>query len=185
LFVERNKQEGKKRWVDLNPDISDFYDKNDRFTPTNKERNKYTQMLEDLEPREREAFERAVKEDKNYYVLNFSNLGGLVMPILLDLTFENGEKETMMIPAEIWRRSPKKVSKLIVTDKNKKLRSVEVDAGWETADVDVENNHYPRKIIDSRIEAFKRKKSKKPVARDIMQDIKTKVKEPKKKQHKK
>jgi hypothetical protein len=185
LFEQRNEAEGRRLWVDLNKDIEDFYDTHDRFTPTNKERNKYSQMLEDITPREREALERAVKENKNYYVMSFSNLGGLVMPILLELTYTNGKKEQMMLPAEIWRRSPKKVSKLFITDKGKELESIVVDANWETADVDVENNHYPRRIVPSRIEAFKKKKSKKPVGRDIMHDIKTKVKEPKKKPHKK
>jgi hypothetical protein len=142
-------------------------------------------MLEDITPYEREALERAVKENKNYYVMSFSNLGGLVMPILLELTYTNGKKEQLMLPAEIWRRSPKKVSKLLITKKGKELESIVVDPNWETADVDVENNHYPRRIVPSRIEAFKKEKSKKPVGRDIMNDIKTKIKEPKKKPHKK
>jgi len=185
LFVERNKQEKRKRWIDLNSDITDFYDENDRFTPTNKERNKYAQMLEDLKPGERKAFERAIKEDKNYYVLNFSNKGGLVMPILLEFTFENGKTKSLQIPAEIWRRSPKHVSKLIITDKKEKIVSIAVDPGWETADVDITNNYYPRKIIDSRIQAFKRKRSKNLVNRDIMHDIKTKTEKPKVKEHKK
>ena len=173
---ERNKAEGKELWVDRFPDISDFYDENDRFTVTNKERNKYNKFLKDLEPWERTAFERAVKEDKNYYVLDFSNKGGLVMPIILELTFADGTTQNQYIPAEIWRRTPKAVSKLIITDKDQELVSVSVDPRWETADVDVSNNDYPRKIIPSRIEAYKAKKSTKKVSRDIMQDIKTELK---------
>lgn len=176
LFVERNKAEGKTLWIDRNKDVSDFYDENDRFTVTNKERNAYNKFLKDLKPWERETFERAVKEDKNYYVLEFSNKGGLVMPILLRLTFKDGSVEDQYIPAEIWRRSSKKVRKLIVTDTEKELASVVVDPGWETADVDVENNHYPREIIPSRIEAYKSKKRSGKVYRDIMQDIKTELK---------
>lgn len=107
------------------------------------------------------------------------------MPILLELTYTNGKKEQLMIPAEIWRRTPKAVNKLLVTDKGKELESVVVDANWETADVDVENNHYPRRIVPSRIEAFKREKSELPVGRDIMHDIKTKLKKPESKPHKK
>ncbi len=185
LFEKRNKEEGKKLWVDLNTDIKDFYDKHDVFTVTNKERNKYRQMLEDLDPWERETLERAVKEDKNYYVLNFSNLGGLVMPILLELEYADGSKEEQYIPAEIWRRSPKKVSRLLIVDKNKELTSVVVDPGWETADVDIENNYYPRRIIPSRVESYKKEKSKDKIRRDIMQDIKTEKKKPKKKKKKK
>lgn len=177
IFVELNQAEGKTTWVERNKDVRDFYDKNDRFTVTNKERNSYQQFLADLEPWERQVFERAVEENKNYYVLNFSNLGGLVMPILLQLTFEDDSVQDMYIPAEIWRKTPDAVSKLIVTEKT--LKQVVVDPKWLTADVDVENNHYPRQIIPSRIEAFKREKSKELVNRDIMQDSKTKLKEPK------
>ncbi|ESP92105.1 M1 family metallopeptidase [Pseudoalteromonas luteoviolacea] len=184
LFVERNKAEGKKLWVEINPDIRDFYDDNDRFTVTNKERNEYKEFLDSLKPWERKTLSRALEEDKNYYVLEFSNIGGLVMPILLELTYEDGSKESQYIPAEIWRRTPKHVRKLIVTDKNKVLTQVVVDPGWETADVDVENNHYPRRIIPSRVEAYKKEKSTAKVKRDIMQDIKTELKSDEKEEDK-
>ncbi|WP_408640849.1 M1 family metallopeptidase [Salinimonas lutimaris] len=177
LTVERNEQEGRKLWVDRFEDIKDYYDDNDQYTPTNKDRNKYRKFLDKLEPWERKAFERAVKEDKNYYVMDFSNLGGLVMPIILQMEFADGTSQMMRIPAEIWRRTPKAVSKLIVTDKDKELVSVTVDPRWETADVDVENNHYPRRIIPSRIEAYKAKDSTRRVSMDLMQNSKEKLKE--------
>lgn len=183
LFVERNKKEGRRLWVDINEDVKDFHDENDRFTVTNKERNKYQQFLADLEDKEREALKRAIKEDKNYYVVDFSNIGGLVMPILLEVTYDDNEKELMHFPAETWRRAPLKVSKLIVTDRE--IKSLTLDPQWETADVDIENNYYPRRIIPSRIESFKKATDKKPEYRDIMQDSKTKVKSPKKKKRKK
>lgn len=176
LFVERNRAQGKKTWVEENPDVTDFYDENDRFTVTNKERNSYNKFLKGLEPWERKTLERSIEEDQNYYVMEFSNVGGLVMPILLELTFEDGSKEERYIAAEIWRRNYKNVQKLIVTDKNKSLMSVTIDPRWETADVDIENNNYPRRIIPSRIEVFKKEKSKAKVSRDIMQDIKTELK---------
>ena len=172
LIVERNRTEG-KLWVEANPDTRDFYDENDRFTVTNKERNEYQAFLQDLEDWEKTALERALAEDKHYYVLEFSNLGGLVMPLLLQLTYDGDETEMMRIPAEIWRRNPKSVKKLIVTDRE--LTQVVVDPRWETADVDMENNHYPRRIIPSRIEAFKLPDREGLEQRDIMQDIKTEL----------
>ncbi|XOV80498.1 MAG: M1 family metallopeptidase [Aestuariibacter sp.] len=175
VTVERNSEEG-KTWVERNPDVSDFYDENDRWTVTNKERNSYKKWLDKLEDWERATFERAIKEDKNYYVMEFSNLGGLVMPIIIDATFADGSTERHTFPAEIWRRSPKQVAKLLITDKDKELVSVEVDPRWETADVDVTNNHYPRQIIESRVEAYKSKKRSGKAYRDIMQDIKTELK---------
>ena len=124
-MLRRNREEGRELWIDKNPDVTDFYDENDRFTVTNKERNKYHQMLADLDIKDRRALERAVKEDKNYYVVDFSNLGGLVMPILLEITYADGEKELQYYPAEIWRRAPYKVSKLIVTDRE--IQSLTLD----------------------------------------------------------
>lgn len=176
LFVERNKAEGKRLWVELNPDVTDFYDENDRFTVTNKERNKYRSFMAGLEDWERDVLQRAVAEDKNYYVLDFSNKGGLVMPIILQMTFADGTTEDLHIPAEIWRRTPDAVKKLIVTDKE--VSQIVVDPYWETADVDVENNHYPRRIIPSRVEAFKDPSASGLVRRDIMQDSKVKLKTP-------
>ncbi|WP_268407512.1 M1 family metallopeptidase [Alteromonas sp. a30] len=167
ISVERNQKEG-KTWVERNQDVTDFYDNHDRYTVTNKQRNHYQSFLNKLEDWERATLERAVKEDKNYYVMSFSNLGGLVMPIILEITYTDGETEMLTLPAEIWRRSPKAVNKLIVTDKDKEIQSVVVDPRWQTADVDINNNHFPRKILPSRIETYKSKKKKGYENRDIM-----------------
>lgn len=173
---ENDRQEGIELWVDKNPDITDFYDENDQFTVTNKERNAYLSYLEELEDWERDTLERAVAEDNTYYVMEFSNRGGLVMPIIIEITFADGSKETRYYPAEIWRRSPKKVQKLLVTDKSKKVASILVDPRWETADVNIENNYYPRRIIPSRLESYKAERRKGQEYRDIMHDIKTELK---------
>ncbi|MEM9553648.1 MAG: M1 family metallopeptidase [Acidobacteriota bacterium] len=172
VIVERNRAE-RPTWVEQNPEIRDFYDQNDRFTVTNKERNEHQSFLEGLEDWERQVLERAVQEDQNYYVLEFNNRGGLVMPILLELSFDDGGTERLDIPAEIWRRNPRTVKKLIVTDRE--LTQIVIDPNWETADTDVENNHYPRRIIPSRIEMFKTRDREGLEHRDIMQDIKTKL----------
>ena len=172
VIVERNREDG-PTWVEQNPGIRDFYDANDRFTVTNKERNAYQEFLSGLDDWEREALERAIEEDRNYYVLEFTNLGGLVMPILLELTYSDGATERLDIPAEIWRRNARQVSKLIITDRE--LTQIAVDPNWETADTDVENNYYPRRIIPSRIEAFKVPDSEAMESRDIMQDSKTEL----------
>ena len=127
--------------------------------------------LLDLEPEERAALERCVAEDKAYYVLEFSNIGGLVMPIILGLEFSDGTKERLYIPAEIWRRNAHQVRKLLVYDKGVELKQVIVDPNWETADADVENNYYPRRMIPTRVEAFKAEPDPSFVRKDIMNDI--------------
>ncbi len=171
VFVERNREEGKQTWVERNRDVRDFYDENDEFTVTNVERNRYAQFLEGLDDTERAALERAVAEDQNYYILQFSNLGGLVMPIILQMEYEGGTKEEIRLPAETWRRSPHGFKKLLVSAE--KITGIVVDPLQETADADIENNFYPRRIIPSRIESFKRPAGNELAERDIMHNIKT------------
>ena len=166
-----NREQGLPIWVLENPGITDFYDENDRFTVTPKDTKKYESCLEGLEDWERRVFDRAVEEDNNYYALSFSNIGGLVMPIILDLRFTDGTSERMMIPAEIWRRNSRNVGKLLVFPKSKELREVVLDPEWETADADINNNYYPRRIIDSRVEAFKRPDPTSRTGRDLMAEV--------------
>jgi len=165
-----NREEGMQTWVERFPDIRDFYDENDVYTVTNVERNKYQDFLKGLDDIERRVFERAVAEDAEYYVLEFSNIGGLVMPIILGLEFTDGTIERMYIPAEIWRRNPHTVSKLLTFPNGKELKQIIIDPEWETADADLENNYYPRRITPSRIETYKSKRAFSFSRRDIMQD---------------
>ena len=112
----------------------------------------------------------------NFYTIELVNQGGLVMPIVLQVDYEDESTEEIRIPAEIWRRNPKTVRKLIVLEKGDELTSVIVDPDWETADSSIDNNSYPRKIIPSRIESFKEKKAEGFPHRDIMKDSKTELK---------
>ena len=70
----------------------------------------------------------------------------------VSLEFVDGSTERMYIPAEIWRRNPHRVSKLLVFEKGRELKQIIVDPNWETADADLENNYYPRRMTPSRVE---------------------------------
>lgn len=160
------------------PDLRDVYSENDEFTATDKDRNDFDDFIEGLTDEKntdpewmRRVYEQAMEEDANYYVLEFSNLGGLVMPIILQLTYEDGEVEEMRIPAEIWRRNHRSVKKLLIREKE--IAEIVVDPFWETADADMENNHYPRRFVPSRIELYKRERSE----RDLMSDLRVERKE--------
>ncbi len=177
-----NEAEGVVPRLQRMPDLQDFYVEHDPFTVTDKDRNDYREFLESLHDPlssnpdwQREVLEKAVADDRNFYVLEFSNVGGLVMPIILGLTYADGSEELLYLPAEIWRRSPNKVSKLLMRERE--LVTVELDPHWETADVDLYNNHYPRKILPSRLEVFDPPHEEGDVPdRDLMQDIKTELK---------
>jgi len=149
------------------PELADFYNENDQFSVTNKDRNKYNSMLKGLKPHEREL----LASEHNIYVFDFSNIGGLVMPIILNLEYSDGTSEELRLPVETWVRNSEKVSTMIVRNADKLLTDVTLDPHWETADVNVHNNHYPRKIMPSRLELYKGSKRK-----NMMKDAQTKLK---------
>ncbi len=181
LTAERNEAAAKtdsfyRMEVDQKPELKDFYNQNDRFTVTNADRNKFNSLVKDLEPWEKELLGMG----EFAYVMDFRNVGGLVSPVILGITYKDGSKEDLRIPADVWRQNPAKFSKLIV--RKKQIASVEVDPRLETADVDVENNNWPRKIIPSRLEIFKQTQ---PPARNLMKDIDEPLKKDEKKDEKK
>lgn len=81
---------------------------------------------------------------KHYYRMDFTNVGGLVSPIVLACTFEDGTGTTLTIPAEVWRYSELKAKKVLAFDK--KLASVQIDPNELTGDCNLENNTFPRKV---------------------------------------
>jgi hypothetical protein len=137
LTVSRNRE---VPVVKADPSTRDFYDEVDQFTPTVKAKKEYAKALADMDPEERAAL--AVKD--NFYHFTFRNVGGVVMPVILKLDYEDGSSETIRIPAEIWRRNSRQVTWQHVTMKT--LKAAEVDPLWETADADRTNNHFPRRI---------------------------------------
>lgn len=74
------------------------------------------------------------------YQIDFSNKGGMVMPIILEFTFEDGTKLYDKSSAQIWRKDEQKVSKTYYFDK--KLKSIQLDPMRETADIDTSNNFW-------------------------------------------
>jgi len=153
------------RRVDAHPELKDFYNAHDDFTVTNRDRNKYNEAQGGLEDWEKAL----LKEGKHLYLVDFSNLGGLVTPLVLEIQLASGKKYIERVPAEVWRYSPKKITKLIVTDEP--MVGLTQDPYWETADTDVSNNAWPRKLVPSRLELFK---SQQP-QNDMMKDYKEKL----------
>lgn len=86
--------------------------------------------------------------DKEVYLcqVDLKMIGGLVMPVILKLEYEDGSNEEVRIPAEIWRMQneilEKTVSKVLVT--NKSVKKIVLDPNLETADTDVSNNVWTR-----------------------------------------
>ncbi|MDH5608696.1 MAG: M1 family metallopeptidase [Cyclobacteriaceae bacterium] len=93
-------------------------------------------------------------EGKNFYEVTFTNKGGLVMPIILEWTYSDGTTEIERIPAEIWRMNEKEVKKVFV--KEKEVVKLVLDPNKETADINVEDNFFPREEGVTRFDKFKK-----------------------------
>jgi hypothetical protein len=163
-FISKIRNNG--QWVRTHdkPELLDFYNEHDKFTATNAARNKYNKSYQKLEQWEKDL----LVDERNFYIVDFENKGGLVMPIILDLTYADNTVERVTLPAEIWRRNSKQVSKLFIRDKE--ITAIAIDPNWETADVDVNNNYWPARPIKSRFELYKRKK------KDMMRDYNIELK---------
>ena len=86
-------------------------------------------------------------------IIGLKNVGGLVMPVILKLTFEDGSEEIRRLPVEIWARNNESTSTSIVSEKV--LKSIELDPFRETADVNRDNNFYPPRLEPSRFQLYK------------------------------
>ena len=91
-----------------------------------------------------------LKSPKFFYEVTFNKPGGLVMPIIVELTFIDGTSEIQTFPAQIWRLNDQEVSRTFATEKE--LLKIQIDPKLETADTDVTNNVWPRELIKSKFD---------------------------------
>jgi hypothetical protein len=147
LSQQRNRPLPKR--TDQYPSLRDFYNDYDEFAVTPQNQEEYQRFLATLTDREKELLNSGM----NFYVISLKNIGGLVMPVILQLDYIDGTTEELRIPAEIWRYNNYDVTKLIMTPKE--IKSITLDPHLETADVDLSNNSFPSRPIKSRFQLFK------------------------------
>ena len=92
---------------------------------------------------------------KYYYEVIFDKPGGLVMPIIIDIEYDDGTTERKKYPAQVWRKNDLEVRKVLTS--NKKILSIKLDPDKETADIDVSNNSWPKVESNSDFDNFKSK----------------------------
>jgi hypothetical protein len=149
LTRKRNLEANTSYQVDSDTSLLDFYNRWDRFEVSEIEKVLSQKKQEALSPAEKEL----LKGNYHFYELTFSNKGGLPMPVILEWEFEDGEKELEKLPAYIWRLNEQTVTKAFA--KRRKVTSVVLDPYRETADIDEENNYWPRRELPSRFELFR------------------------------
>lgn len=145
------------RLVDANPELKDFYNTYDALDVTERDKQDYQKLLGTLDEDEKAA----LRGGANFYMVDLKNIGGLVMPVILEVEYLDGKKEEIRIPAEIWRRNNVKVSKMLVTPRE--IKSITLDPHLETADTDLSNNSWPAKAVKTPFQLFKEKEEPNPM----------------------
>jgi hypothetical protein len=83
-----------------------------------------------------------LKSPKYFYEVEFNKPGGMIMPILVEITYEDGTKQNFQYPAQIWRKNNDTAKKVYATEKA--IKSIQIDPKLMTADIDVTNNSWPK-----------------------------------------
>lgn len=166
---KRNLTDIKQTENEKDPGLNDFYINHNPFEVTLLDEKDYQRYLGALSEDEKQI----LNSGYNYYQIDFTNKGGLVMPIILEFTFTDGSTEVVRIPAEIWRLNNYHVSKVFYF--KKEVTGVMLDPFMETADTDFGNNSWPAKVLPSKFKLYKQQGSgrygqgggENPMQRDI------------------
>ena len=173
LHDERNQVADIETRVTERPELLDIYDEYDEFTLSDREMKDSQEILDDLYDKnnsdpewKKKALVEAIEKDEGYYIFEFSNEGGLIMPIPLELTYEDGTKELIRIPVEVWRKNPHRTKWL----KRSKLRITQaiIDPYWEIGDTEIENNYYPTRFVPSRLKPRASRSNPKNLMQDLL-----------------
>lgn len=141
-------------YTDKDKETQDFYWRYNRGLEKVDQTKSYTLKTENLEKVPEN--DKAKLQNINAYQIDFKNVGGLVMPIILEFTFEDGTKLNDKLSAQIWRKNEQKVSKTYYFEK--KLKSIQLDPMRETADIDLTNNFWGEIAAPTtKFEVFKQK----------------------------
>ncbi len=146
-----------RRLTDELPELKDFYNDYDELDVTSRDKTRYRELLDGLEPDERTLLSRK----ERFFAIDIENVGGLIMPVILELHWADGSREELRIPAEIWRRNAQRVTKLVMG--TQALVSVRVDPHLEIADVDLANNSWPPEPTKTRFQLYRDDKGPNPM----------------------
>lgn len=149
ISLLRDADDIKQTRLEADPSIHDFYTEKDPYEIIELDKTDYQAYMDKLDDEDKEL----LASGKNYYEITFENLGGLVMPLILEFEYEDGVREIQRIPAEIWKMSEPTVTKVFVTDRP--VIRISLDPYLETADVDTGNNYWPPKPQPTRFQLFK------------------------------
>ncbi|MFV0566434.1 MAG: M1 family metallopeptidase [Flavobacteriaceae bacterium] len=150
---EKAKELAKKNNVDIN----DYADKliffEEGISTQAKQASDFKALNDYLETLPETEKERLQTAPNYFYEVTFEKPGGLVMPIIMEVTYIDGATERTTYPAQIWRYNEHEAKKVLRT--GKAITKITIDPDLETADVDTTNNTWPKQETKTEFDAFK------------------------------
>ncbi|MEO9571595.1 MAG: M1 family metallopeptidase [Polaribacter sp.] len=113
-----------------------------------------TDKKEDANPKAMDKYAEGKEIPTYIYSVEFEKPGGLIMPLIVELTYADGSTEKQTFPAQIWMKNDNSVKRVFAS--TKEITSIKVDPDMETADVDTSNNSWPKKET-KKFDKFKNK----------------------------
>ncbi len=91
-----------------------------------------------------------MKTPKYFYEVEFNKPGGMLMPIIVEITYDDNTKENFKFPAQIWRKNNDTAKRVFTTEKA--IKTIQIDPKLETADIDITNNTWPKAEVKSKFD---------------------------------
>ncbi|MBK8451501.1 MAG: M1 family metallopeptidase [Saprospiraceae bacterium] len=141
-----NRKSGIRFLIDQDTSLRDFYYYHNL---NEKKKLKYNPVISNIE-------NQNSMDSCFLYEIQFSNKGGMVMPIILRWNYTDGTYEDERLNVQIWRKNENEVTKTFI--RTKPVKSIQLDPFKETADIDLTNNQWNIELAPTRIDIFKREK---------------------------
>ena len=134
--------------VDEVPASRDFYNAYNQFDVSDADREEYQQYRSRLSPDEAAMLDAGY----HFYGISFENKGGLLMPLVLRFTLEDGTQEIKRVPVEVWVKHEESFTKWF--NFSQPVVQITLDPFLEMADTDRRNNYWPAQVEPSKFDVY-------------------------------
>ncbi|MGB0194037.1 MAG: M1 family metallopeptidase, partial [Schleiferiaceae bacterium] len=136
--------------VDEVPETRDFYNSYNPYAVSEADREAYKRYRDGLTAEEAAMLDAG----HHFYGLTFENQGGLIMPLVLRFTLEDGQEEVVRIPAEVWLKNEDEFTKWF--NFTQPVVQITLDPFLELADTDRSDNYWPALQEPNKFDVYSR-----------------------------
>ena len=148
--VGRARNEVIRTMVDEVPATRDFYNSYNPFEVSAADREAYDRYRAGLSEQEAALLDAGY----HFYGVTFENQGGLIMPLVLRFTLEDGTEEVNRIPAEVWLKNEDEFTKWF--NFTQPVVQITLDPFLEMADTDRSDNYWPAMQEPNKFDVYSR-----------------------------